>query len=575
MTTTLDGKAFYIHASKNPLSARLLFEMGTPDAKLSAVEVSANYAWFLDLEETRAVSIEEITNSTPSERIETILAPFKRAPWAMFSEDESLYLATPKGTVSLLSEEDLFRDAPASPRWSSLINETVFSIEVDVLGRVWASSRSGLWMRHDDGVFRLEIETKAADAITADYGASHTDQSGVIYFGGTGGFIRISSPSAYPILKSGSLIVTRVSLNQSPILVPSELDQVTLSLRLNALPNKLNLEYGLQEILATHVLGLQHKLEGLDQDWQDSGSVNVVTYQNLPPGDYVFRARGADSTGVWSDNEISLPIKVLPPTWRTWWAIVSYLLLALIALRYFKIINDRNVARRERLKIAEEGSAAFARLEDDYQAQREANEALLLRRTPSANQLLDVVETTLSAQSNDTDSETTANLSSKISALRSLQTFTHRTTSLEQTNIHALTNEITARLAATSELASRAIITNDTCRDPVPLEHAMYLCLVIQEALEFAITGRSFDNSIDPLIYIALASPTLNETGELSYELRIEDSAQKHNHDDILARAMPLTFHLIETGGGEVNDDYDAGNTLVISLRFPANSFVL
>ncbi|MFK8043132.1 triple tyrosine motif-containing protein, partial [Congregibacter sp.] len=305
------------------------------------------------------------------------------------------------------------------------------------------------------------------------------------------------------------------------------------------------------------------------------GSINVVTYQNLPPGDYVFRARGADSTGVWSDNEIRLPIKVLPPAWRTWWAIASYLLLALIAFRYFKIINDRNVARRERLKIAEEGSAAFARLEDDYQAQREANETLLLGRTPSANQLLDVLETALSAQFNDTDSETTADLSSKIATLRSLQTFTDRTTNQERTNIHALTNEITARLATTSEFASRAIITNDTCKDLVPLEHAMYLCLVIQEALEFAITGRSFDSSIDPLIYIAFASPTLTEAGEISYEFRIEDSAQKHNYDETLARAMPLTFHLIETGGGEVSDDYDAGNTLSISLRFPANRFVL
>ena len=38
-----------------------------------------------------------------------------------------------------------------------------------------------------------------------------------------------------------------------------------------------------------------------------------VTLNNLPPGQYIFRARGADSSGAWSDNEIKLPITVLPP----------------------------------------------------------------------------------------------------------------------------------------------------------------------------------------------------------------------------------------------------------------------
>ncbi|MDP5070484.1 MAG: hypothetical protein NWQ45_06250 [Congregibacter sp.] len=247
--------------------------------------------------------------------------------------------------------------------------------------------------------------------------------------------------------------------------------------------------------------------------------------------------------------------------------------MALAMFAYLKRLNDQYVAHKERLKLAEEGSAAFARLEDDYQAQREANEVLLLRRTPSATTLLGVIETALAAQTAAPESkQLTSRLAGKLQTLHSLQILTDRTTSQERTDLHALTEEIAAQFAESNELAASAIVTNDVARDPVVIEHAVYICLVIQEALELAITGRRFDTSVDPLVYIRMKPPTINENGEYSYELQVEDSGLKTSDATALERLLPLTFHLIETGGGDLVEDYDAGNTLIIRLLFPATS---
>ncbi|MFT4767386.1 MAG: hypothetical protein ACI8RN_000512 [Glaciecola sp.] len=69
-----------------------------------------------------------------------------------------------------------------------------------------------------------------------------------------------------------------------------------------------------------------------------------------------------------------------------------------------------------------------------------------------------------------------------------------------------------------------------------------------------------------------MATPVLTENGEYSYELLIEDSGLKDDDSDALERLLPLTFHLIESGGGELSEDYDAGNILTIKLLFPASS---
>lgn len=572
LVTTLDGKAFQVKNSESDLTTNLLFELEGEDSKLLAVKSAVGSAWFFDLEGVWITPLSEIERLSVEAQGSIELSRFANRSWTMTGIDAAVFLATPGGEIMLYEENDSVTKG-VQLTWSESINEAIFSIEVDFRGRPWVATSSGLWLRHNNEGLHVQVQTHGVDAIAADYGASHTDYRGNVYFGGTGGLLSIRNPEEYPQARSGSVVLTNVTMNETQVTIRENFERAKWLLRVIERKAKIEFEFGSDKMLWFQTAKYQHKLEGFDTDWQDTGNINVATYQNLPPGSYVFRARGADSTGVWSDNEVNLPIEVLPPLWRSWWALLAYIVLALGALLYLKRINDRYVAHGERLKLAEEGSAAFARLEDDYQAQREANEVLLLRRAPSAKALLDVVETALVAQLADTGThhQAASALFSKLRALHSLQTLTDRTTSQERTDLHTVTEEIVARLAATNEVAARAIICNEVCEDPAPLEHAVYICLVIQEALELAVTGRRFDSLIDPLVFISMSAATVTENNEYCYELRIEDSGMKDDDTSAAEQLLPLSFHLIESGGGELSEDYDAGNILTIKLLFSAS----
>ncbi len=69
-------------------------------------------------------------------------------------------------------------------------------------------------------------------------------------------------------------------------------------------------------------------LEGFDKDWIYLGNTPTVRYNKLPAGNYTLHINGAGPNGNWSDQYLSLNIKVKPFFYKTWWFI---LLLSIIS----------------------------------------------------------------------------------------------------------------------------------------------------------------------------------------------------------------------------------------------------
>ncbi|KAB6325772.1 hybrid sensor histidine kinase/response regulator, partial [Bacteroides xylanisolvens] len=63
-----------------------------------------------------------------------------------------------------------------------------------------------------------------------------------------------------------------------------------------------------------------YKLEGYDDDWSIPSTLNFAAYKNLPAGTYYLHVKACSVSGIWSDNEETLEIKVTPPFWATGWA---------------------------------------------------------------------------------------------------------------------------------------------------------------------------------------------------------------------------------------------------------------
>lgn len=78
----------------------------------------------------------------------------------------------------------------------------------------------------------------------------------------------------------------------------------------------------------------RYKLDGLEDEWIETNTAPQVTYTNLPPGHYIFRVNCSNGDGIWHENAIELPIRVLPPWWASAPFIILYVCLAIGILAY-------------------------------------------------------------------------------------------------------------------------------------------------------------------------------------------------------------------------------------------------
>lgn len=98
-----------------------------------------------------------------------------------------------------------------------------------------------------------------------------------------------------------------------------------------------------------------YQMEGFDKDWiYTTAAERAVTYTNLDPGTYNFKVKAANNFGKWNQRPTVLKIHILPPPWKTWWAICTYIILlsAIIVMmvRYLtKQAKQRHAFETERL----------------------------------------------------------------------------------------------------------------------------------------------------------------------------------------------------------------------------------
>lgn len=77
---------------------------------------------------------------------------------------------------------------------------------------------------------------------------------------------------------------------------------------------------------------LRYRLEGFDPEWIETDAHHrVATYTNLAPGRYVLRAHAVTRSGLWSEREATLAIRIRPAWWRTQVALAGWFVLALAA----------------------------------------------------------------------------------------------------------------------------------------------------------------------------------------------------------------------------------------------------
>ncbi|SFS00414.1 Histidine kinase-, DNA gyrase B-, and HSP90-like ATPase [Dyella sp. OK004] len=136
------------------------------------------------------------------------------------------------------------------------------------------------------------------------------------------------------------------------------------SLHLPQRTSNVRLDYTATSLAIPDRVRFRYKLDGVDEQWQDSGTRREAFYSNLGPGKYQFHVTAANDDGVWNDQGASIDFSIAPQFYQTSWfrllcAAAGLLLVAALYLWWLRLMSERLHLRleertRERERIARE-----------------------------------------------------------------------------------------------------------------------------------------------------------------------------------------------------------------------------
>ena len=241
-----------------------------------------------------------------------------------------------------------------------------------------------LWISGDKGISKFNPHTETFKNFDIKDGLQHYDfnsgaifkspRTGKMYFGGINGFNVFhpdnvkDNPYNPPIvftdfkIFNASVPITRDNAvgatgPVAPTLPQSitETKDITLSYRENVFA----FEFAALHYSAPEKNQYAHKMEGFDRDWVYTGNKREATYTNLEPGTYIFRVKGSNADGVWNEEGASIKLTITPPWWKTTWAYLLYIGLALAAV--FGFISFRTDQLKQRSRELEQTVAERTR----------------------------------------------------------------------------------------------------------------------------------------------------------------------------------------------------------------------
>ena len=240
---------------------------------------------------------------------------------------------------------------------SGLPSNLVNSVIDDASGNIWVSTGGGI-VRISENLSTVRalgyVGRKVQDYLNCALRASNNR----LYFGGTSGFISINPKEFVENTDKPKVLITSFKIfnkevyhweKASPLTACIEM---TKKIILNHNQSSFSFDFAALSYLSPERNRYAYKLEGFDDDWTYVTD-NKASFMNIPPGKYVFRVKGTNNDGVWSEADTSVVIRIKPPFWLSNIMIVFYILLVsgmsvFLIRRYRTYIESKNQEMMDR-----------------------------------------------------------------------------------------------------------------------------------------------------------------------------------------------------------------------------------
>jgi signal transduction histidine kinase/CheY-like chemotaxis protein/ligand-binding sensor domain-containing protein len=353
----------YIYALCEDIRGNLW--IGTSDAGLELLDRKTNtFTHFLHVENKNSLSNNGVTD--------------------IFEDSKAnLWLCT-------LSGLDLFdpvtKHFTVFNKKDGLPSDIIYSIKEDNYGKFWITTNGGLSM-FDPGNKTFKNYT-TEDGIQSDEFKPHSalkTLDGKMYFGGINGFNAFYPRQVLKPSKFSPLVITSFQvLNKSLSIAKNSSDNSPLkqdisdtrAITLTHKQSVISLEYTALDFSSADRKEYAFKLDGFDPEWNYVGSRNTASYTNLPPGEYLFKLKYKNSSGLWSPAKGALLITIIPPFWLTWWFKLLAILFIVGSVYGIFRYRVRSIKSRQLIleKLVKERTELLAQMTIDERKSREGAE---------------------------------------------------------------------------------------------------------------------------------------------------------------------------------------------------------
>ncbi len=212
-----------------------------------------------------------------------------------------------------------------------LCNNGVLNILEDSSGHLWMSTFNGLsQFDFTTREFKNYYQSDGLQSNQFSYRAATQLSTGELVFGGINGFSVFKPEQIVPRSFMPQVYLTNILVYGKPVAeVSGFLQSVT-----NGSISKLvvpydqavfNFSFTALEYTSPEKIKYGYFLEGWDKNWNYSGNINNINYNNLAEGNYTLHLKSTNVNGQWNEQETLLKLVILPPWYRSWWAYLIYM----------------------------------------------------------------------------------------------------------------------------------------------------------------------------------------------------------------------------------------------------------
>ncbi len=275
-----------------------------------------------------------------------------------YETSEYMWIGTRNGLFALKENDKQFLQYTTA---DGLPSNVVYGILEDAYGHLWISTNQGLsCLNPESRKFRNFTIMDGLQGNQFNAGAYCRKDNGYMLFGGVNGITSFRPETLIDNPYTPKPIINKLFVYNKEVLPDDEtgilkesiayVDHITLSSSQNS--------FAISFVVSNYIAGkhntFAYKLEGYNDVWYKQNDISLVSYSNLPAGDYTFCIKAANNDGKWNEEPAMLHIRILPVWYCTWWALslfaLSFALLVFGIVRFFWLRKSMQAEiRMERL----------------------------------------------------------------------------------------------------------------------------------------------------------------------------------------------------------------------------------